>query len=87
MIGCHPVLKSMGPSSILGNITANRRYHLAGRIRGIIKVFLLGCLRHVQIHYPGLDHSQAIFIVDAEDPIHPRKFQNDSAFDRNRPSA
>ena len=77
----------MGPSSILGNITANRGYHLAGRIRGIIKVFLLGCLGDVQIYYTGLDYGQAIFIVDVEDPIHPRKFQNDSSLHRNRPSA
>src|SRR5579885_2940471 len=76
------ILKAVGAAGIFRYVAANGTDRLRGRVWGV-EIFLRGdTVRHFQIDDSGLDYGARVGHVDFEYAVHPRKGDDDAAFDR-----
>ena len=76
----------MRSARIFGDIAANSRGALAGRVRRKIQVMFSHLLIQAQVNQSRFDQRAASIYIELKHTVHARKFNNQSALLCNRPS-
>src|SRR5882724_9043848 len=84
VIGRHPVLQTVGPTGVLGNVASNRARHLTRGVGRVVKTARRGRLGKVNVYHTSFDYSDTILIIDLEDLIEPCQLKDHGALKRDR---
>ena len=86
MVRSDTVFETVGTPRIFSNIATEGGDLLAGRVRLVDEAFFQHLGLQIQRNHPGFNGSCAVGNINLENPVHPRKMDDNTPFDGNCPT-